>query len=104
MCREEEACRDFSHFGPLGFPYPDSCFLFSDCGTLASCDDCFTESVGCSRFCSAPVQGVLGDNVIETLLDVSSETSCEEACAAEDQGRFSIKTFFWPLKQYQTLS
>ena len=70
-------CTVFSYYGPAGVPYRDTCLLFNNCTTLDPCQDCFTEDVECI-FCKAPVEGILNDNQLDFIVDVT-----EEACEAE---------------------
>ena len=53
--------------------------LPSDCAVLDPCTDCYTEDVKCGLFCDAPLEGILGDNLIDFVLDVSAE-ACEAEC------------------------
>ena len=69
-------CKVYSHYGPDGYPFVDSCLLFNNCEVLEPVDDCFTEEVECSRYCNAPIEGVLGDNLINFVTSVS-EAACE---------------------------
>ena len=85
-CRQEckdisTGCSVFSYYGPAGVPYRDTCLLFSNCTILDPCEDCYTEEWECGKFCKAPVEGILNDNQIGFIVDVS-----EEACEAECEG------------------
>ena len=73
---ESNNCKVYSHYGPDGSPFVDSCLLFNNCEVLEPVDDCFTEEVECSRYCNAPIEGVLGDNLINFVTSVS-EAACE---------------------------
>ena len=48
---------------PPSFPFVETCLLFDECATLGPCTDCYTEDTECSVFCSAPVEGMLSDNL-----------------------------------------
>ena len=52
-CTENSTgCEFFSHFGGEGFPFRDTCMLFSECDILGQCEDCFSdeESEGLSSW------------------------------------------------------
>ena len=49
------------------------------------CEDCYTEQRDCSyKFCEAPVEGALGDNIIRIVDDVIDEETCEDICQMEE--------------------
>ena len=80
ICQDNSTgCTIFSYYGQAGVPFQDTCILFSDCATLDPCQDCYTEDVKCGLFCDAPVEGILGDNLIDFVLDVT-EADCEAEC------------------------
>merc|ERR1719367_1018496 len=100
-CREEcqddnvTSCNFFTFFGPSSFPFVDTCLLYSTCETLDECEDCFTEVLDCNnKFCTAPVEGVLGDNIIKIVDDVENERICEANCQMEEA--CEIYTFHLP--------
>ena len=79
-CEDDSTdCRVYAYYGPDGVPYRDTCILFSNCTTLGPCEDCFTEELKCGIYCQAPVEGVLGDNQLDFIVDVS-EAACEAEC------------------------
>ena len=88
-CKNSSAeCRVYSYYGPAGVPFKDTCLLFRDCSVLDAVEDCVTEDTECATpFCNAPVEGILSDNVIDTVPDVS-EADCEAECEVEEQCKF----------------
>ena len=90
---DSNGCKVYSYYGPNGSPFVDSCLLFHHCETLEPADDCYTEEVGCSRYCHAPVEGVLGENLIN-FVPMVSEAACEAECEVEEECRFF--TYYWP--------
>jgi len=81
-------CTAFSYFGPAGSPYRDTCILFSNCTTLNPCEDCYTEEVECIyTYCTAPVEGILTDNQVDFIVDVS-EAACEAECTIVPECNF----------------
>ena len=96
-CQEEceddsNDCRVYSYYGPEGFPFADTCLLYSNCTTLEPVDDCFTEELGCSRFCHAPIEGLLGENLIDFIPELS-EAACEAECEIREECHFF--TYHW---------
>ena len=78
-----------TYFGTASFPFAESCFLFESCNALDACVDCFTEEPACyDKFCRAPLQGAIGDNLLQVLGEVEEESVCEEACDTEEQCSF----------------
>ena len=57
-------CMVYSYYGPAGFPFADTCVLYNSCSVLEPVDDCFTEELGCGLYCHAPIEGLLGENLI----------------------------------------
>ena len=47
---------------------------------LDTCVECYTEDVGsdCTSTCTAPVEGIIGDNLVNFEVDLT-----KEACASE---------------------
>ena len=80
-CEDESTgCAIFSYFGPTGMPYRDTCILYGYCDALGPCEDCYTEELKCNPiYCQAPVEGVLTDNQLDFIVDVSKE-ACEAQC------------------------
>ena len=72
-------------------PFADTCLLFNDCQVLSPCQDCFVEEVDCI-FCTAPVEGRLGDNLVRIVDDVV-EAACEAECKVEADCHFF--TYHW---------
>ena len=75
----------------LSFPFSETCFLFSSCEDVLECTECVTESKTCEvtfkgqdeeELCSSPVEGTLGQNILEFLPDVATEAGCLQACQA----------------------
>ena len=61
-------CQYFSYYGETSFPFIETCLLFDSCPVLNPCTDCLTEELDCfDAFCEAPVEGSLGDNLIQVL-------------------------------------
>jgi hypothetical protein len=80
-------CVFYTYFGPTSFPFADTCILYSTCKNLESCTDCKTEDIFCI-FCSAPVEGGLGENLVGVLDDTAEESVCEASCLSEDACSF----------------
>lgn len=80
-------CKVYSYYGPGGVPFRDTCLLFNDCSILEQVEDCVTEDISCTIFCNAPVEGILSDNVIDIVPDVS-EAACEAECEVEELCQF----------------
>ena len=57
--------------------------LFRSCGTLDVCEDCFSEDINCV-FCNAPIEGLLADNLVRIVDDVT-EAACEAECTIEER-------------------
>ena len=80
------------------FPFSETCFLFSSCEDVLECTECVIESKTCEvtfkgqddderhsdeeEFCSSPLEGTLGQNILEFLPDVATEAECLQACEA----------------------
>ena len=92
-CKQEchnnsTGCKAYSFYGPNGAPFRNTCLLFSGCMELSPVEDCVSEEIECSTsFCSAFVEGTLGDNIID-IKPLVSETACEEACEVEEHCHF----------------
>jgi hypothetical protein len=84
-----------SYFGPVGFPFIKSCLYFSSCNTLDICEDCVTQDLAssCITYCSAPIEGTLGANLISVIGDVSDESTCKQRCLEE--GTCSVYSYYW---------
>ena len=69
--------------------------LFNECNVLGQCEDCYSEDVRCDVevYCSAPVEGLLGNNLIGFVNDVT-EAACEAECTVEEECLFF--TYHWP--------
>ena len=46
------------------------------------------KEVDCSGFCSAPVEGGLGENIIEVMPQIENEQNCEWECEWKDNCTF----------------
>ena len=82
--------RYFSYYGSEGFPFANSCLFFSSCQSLVTCEDCVTQDIACDRptrptFCSAPIEGTLGANLVAVIDNVGSEEECDSSCQLEEQ-------------------
>ena len=76
----------FTYYGSAGFPFVDSCLYFSSCQNLDPCEDCVTEDVTCATpFCTAPIEGTLGGNLVSVIDNVESEVMCDLSCRQEEQ-------------------
>ena len=63
------SCKFFSFFGPASFPFANSCLLFDSCTSMDECTDCYTEELVCyPQYCDAPVEGSLGENVLQVAI------------------------------------
>ena len=84
-----------SYFGPSGFPFVDSCLYFSSCDILNPCENCTTQDLSsyCITFCSAPIEGSLGTNLITVIGDVSDEPTCKQSC--QEEALCSAYTYHW---------
>jgi len=73
-------CTVFSHYNSAGAPFRDTCILLSDCLVLDTCVECYTEDVrsDCTVSCTAAVEGIIGDNLVDFAVDLT-----KEACASE---------------------
>merc|ERR1711872_578068 len=73
-CQEEPQCAFLTYFAANSFPFTETCFLFSACDEVLECNECVTESNTCEEeeeLCSSPVEGTLGQNILEFLPDVA---------------------------------
>ena len=84
-----------SYFGPLGFPFVDSCLYFSSCDILNPCENCTTQDLSsyCITYCSAPIEGTVGANLISVIGDVSDESTCKQMC--QEEAPCSVYTYHW---------
>ena len=87
-CQSNPDCSTYSYFGSQGFPYINSCLMFRSCSILESCSDCVTEDIACSNPCSAPIEGAVGDNLLQVVGDVQNEYDCEHACHDNPECKF----------------
>ena len=108
-CRDEPQCAFLTYFAadrlnvikclcespylPFSpsFPFSETCFLFSTCDEVLDCTECTTEANSCpeeEKLCSGPVEGTLGQNIVEFLPDVESESACLDACSAHSNCSF----------------
>ena len=46
------------------------------------------KEVDCSGFCSAPVEGGLGENIIDVMPQIENEQDCEWECEWKDNCTF----------------
>ena len=89
------SCNIFTFYGSLAFPFVDSCILFSTCMNLNPCVDCFTEELVCDQiFCNAPVEGMLGDNIVRVIDDMNAEGACSNNCNEDELCQFY--TYHYP--------
>ena len=79
-------CRVYSYYGQAGAPFRETCLIFNDCPVLDPCEDCFTEEVICV-FCNAPAEGILGENLIDFVVD-TTEIVCQQLCEADEKCKF----------------
>ena len=92
-CKDSTAgCKVYSYFGKTGVPFVETCILFSECSVLDSCEDCFTKEVECGIFCNAPVEGAIGENLIDFVSEVS-EAACEAECTIREECNYF--TYHW---------
>ena len=86
-CLDSETdCGTFTYYGQEGAPFLETCLLYTECYTLSPCQDCYTQELkdACSLFCNAPIEGLIGDNLIRVIGDIYEENSCVAECQAED--------------------
>ena len=86
VCQDDNTtlCNYITYFGPDGSPFYNDCFVYSTCDTLDPCVDCYTEAAVCTQFCTAPVEGAMGDNIVGVIDDVGDGTICEDSCKMEE--------------------
>jgi len=91
-CNDQPECAFLTYFAADSFPFSETCFLFSACDEVLDCMACTTEVNSCPEeeegLCSGPVEGILGDNIVEFLPDVESEAACLDACSANSNCSF----------------
>ena len=93
LCHDNSTdCIVYSYYSSDGYPFVDTCLLFSNCTILEPAEDCITAESPCIRFCHAPIEGVLGSNLIDFVSSVS-EAACEAECEVEEQCHFF--TYHW---------
>jgi len=93
QCQENSTdCAVYSYYGPDGYPFVDTCVLYRNCPILEPATDCFTAESPCSKFCHAPIEGVLGTNLIDFVASVS-EAACEAECEVVESCHFF--TYHW---------
>ena len=84
LCDRQSVCSYLTYFGPDNFPFSETCFHFSSCDSLHPCTNCTSVDVSCSQpspySCSDPVEGVLGENMLNFFPDVESEEACRNTC------------------------
>ena len=86
---EDFSCKYFTYYSSGGFPFSETCVLFSSCGSLHTCEVCTTEAL-CHQLdvsrevCSTHIEGQVEDNLISFLPNKINETSCKDACVANN--------------------
>ena len=82
LCQDQDNCNYISHFGPGSYPFVETCMLFSACDTLTAMEysDCSTENIACWTLCSEPLEGQLGENLVQFIPDIVDEFVCRDAC------------------------
>ena len=80
-------CKIYSYYSQGATPFTETCLLFTDCGILDPCESCVTEDIECTIFCNAPVEGILGDNLVDIVAGIT-EADCEAACEGEERCKF----------------
>jgi hypothetical protein len=101
LCNDIDDCNIITHFGAGGFPFADTCILFSSCPTMNDCTDCLSEDTTCYQSleqCSSQVEGQLGPNLVEFIPDVVDEKSCWTSCTANET--CSFYTFHGPTDEH----
>jgi len=84
---EDFSCKFFTYYSSSGFPFSDTCILFSSCASLHECEGCTTEGL-CRHLdinqgtCGASVEGQTGGNLISFIPNVQNETSCKSSCVS----------------------
>ena len=86
LCKDF-SCKFFTYYSSKGFPFTDTCILFSSCTSLQECEECTTDGL-CRQLdtnqetCGASVEGQIGGNLISFIPNVQNETSCKSSCVS----------------------
>jgi len=87
ICKDNSECTFFTYFGEDNSQFSENCILFSSCDNLVTCTDCSTTQYGkCSlnlepiSFCSHPVVGHIGENLLQFLPNLPNQIDCLGAC------------------------
>ena len=88
LCRDNKNCTFITHYGAEGYPFSDTCVLMTACDETHECTSCTTENGKCTplqktEICSSAVESQLGENMIEFIPHVETETDCRAACISE---------------------
>ena len=78
LCYTDRNCHVFNYFGANSFPFTRTCVKLLTCDTLLPCEDCYAEDEYCP--CGSMVEGQIGNNLIEYISLVPSESDCKFMC------------------------
>ena len=92
LCYDNQDCGFITYYGQDSFPYRELCFLFRSCEETHSCSGCVSETRDCYKSCGVHVVGIIGDNFLDVVSEVSSEENCQAHCVANSECNFY--TFF----------
>ena len=96
LCNGDSSCRYLSYYDKNGYPFTDSCILFTHCKvyeypTDNMCTSCITEDTTCHTVhepCTAPVSSHMSSNLINTFAGIQTEGNCRDLCLVEDSCNF----------------
>ena len=84
LCEETEECQYITYRGYECFPLYHHCSLLKSCNETRSCrcSECVSETISFhnSSTCGRDIENEIGENLIETILNIDSEYECKELC------------------------
>merc|ERR1711874_31013 len=102
LCHDEESCEFLTYYDATSFPRREVCFLLKDCMDQEPCVGCVSEPRKCFQYCILPYTGVLDENILEIIPDVTFDLDCRRLCLAIQDCTYY--TYFTDIDQCYLLS
>ena len=79
-----KGCEYLTYFNASGDLFNEVCSTFSSCEETHSCTNCVSETKSCNAICSKNFYGVIGNNLIDLVGDVDTESDCKKFCISTE--------------------
>ena len=87
-----KGCEYLTYFNASGDLFREVCYTFSSCEETYSCQNCASETQWCYAVCGKRFYGVIGNNLIDVVGDVDSESDCKKFCISTETCNYN--TYF----------